>query len=72
VSDATITSAAKATGVDLSRLPPDVDATIRANLELAQKLGITGTPSWVVGDQLLSGALPLDRLKEAIARARAS
>lgn len=72
VSAATIATAAKATGVDLAKLPADADATIRANLELAQKLGITGTPSWVVGDQLLSGALPIERLKEAIAKARVS
>ena len=53
-------------------MPADVDDTLRANLELAQKLGITGTPAWVVGDQLLSGALPLDRLQDAVAKARAS
>ena len=72
VSDATIAQAARASGVDLAKLPADVDDTLRANLELAQKLGINGTPAWVVGDQLLSGALPLDRLQEAVARARAS
>ncbi|MGK6321898.1 DsbA family protein [Sphingomonas sp. DT-51] len=72
VSEETIATAAKATGVDLTNLPADADATIRANLELAQKLGITGTPSWVVGDELLSGALPIERLKDAIAKARAS
>ena len=28
--------------------------------------GVTGTPSWVVGDQVLSGALPIDTLRDAI------
>lgn len=70
VSDATIAGAAKATGVDLRTIPDDADATIRQNLETAAKLGITGTPSWVVGDQILTGALPLDRLQDAITKAR--
>jgi protein-disulfide isomerase len=72
VSDATIAAAARATGVDLAHIPDDADATIRENLEVAAKLGISGTPSWVVGDQLLNGALPIDRIQDAIARARAS
>ena len=72
VSDATIAQAAKATGVDAARIPADADATIRQNMETAAKLGITGTPSWVVGDQVLSGALPIERLQDAIAKARAA
>ncbi|WP_241491943.1 DsbA family protein [Sphingomonas endophytica] len=72
VSDATIAQAARASGVDLAKAPADIDAVIRDNLETAAKLGVTGTPAWVVGDQLLSGALPLDRLQEAVAKARAS
>ena len=71
VSDATIAQSAKATGVDLAKIPADADETIRTNLETAAKLGVTGTPSWVIGDQVLSGALPIERLNEAIARARA-
>ncbi|PZQ58926.1 MAG: disulfide bond formation protein DsbA [Sphingomonas taxi] len=72
VSDATIAQAAKASGVDLSHIPADADAVLRENLELAAKLGVTGTPAWVVGDQVLSGALPIERLQEAVAKARAS
>ena len=71
VSDATIAAAARASGVDAAKVPADADATIRTNLETAAKLGITGTPSWVVGDQVLTGALPIDKLREAIAKARA-
>ena len=33
-------------------------------------LGMTGTPSWVIGDRVLSGALPLDQLQAAVAAAR--
>lgn len=72
VTQASIAAAAKAAGVDLARIPADADQVIRDNLETAGKLGISGTPSWVVGDEILSGALPAERLKEAIAKARAT
>jgi protein-disulfide isomerase len=71
VTPATIRTAAAKAGVNLAALPDDADDTIRDNLDTASKLGITGTPSWVVGDQLLTGALPIDKLKEAVAAARA-
>jgi protein-disulfide isomerase len=73
VSDASIAAAAKTAGVDTSRLAalaPRIDAEIARNMETAARLGVTGTPSWVVGDQLLSGALPIDQLERAIAAAR--
>jgi len=40
--------------------------------ELANKLAITGTPSYVVGDEVLSGAVGTDRLTQTIAAVRAS
>jgi protein-disulfide isomerase len=43
---------------------------INQNLGLAQSLKITGTPSRVVGDKLLSGAVGYDALKSAIAEVR--
>lgn len=48
----------------------DINAEIQNNLRLAQALQATGTPTWVVGGQVLSGAVGYDVLKEAIARAR--
>lgn len=71
VTDATIAATARSTGVNIARLPDDADAEIRKNLSVAASLGITGTPSWVVGDRVLSGAVPIDQLQEAIATARA-
>jgi protein-disulfide isomerase len=46
-------------------------AEIDRNLVLGRELGLTGTPSYVVGNRILSGAVGYDRLKEAIAAARA-
>jgi protein-disulfide isomerase len=50
---------------------PAVSAEIDSNLALARTLGIGGTPSFVIGDQLLSGAVGYDALKDAVAAARA-
>ena len=72
VSDATIAAAGRTAGVNVAAIPRDADATIRRNLDVAAKLGITGTPSWVVGEQVMTGALPIDQLQAAIVRARAT
>jgi len=72
VSTATIVAAAARTGVDTAHVDDAaIDAELAKNMEIAQKLGLNGTPSWVVGDRILSGAMPLDEIKRAIATARA-
>jgi protein-disulfide isomerase len=43
---------------------------IDTNLRLAQALGIQGTPAYVVGDEILPGAVGLEDLRAAIARLR--
>ncbi len=71
VSSATIAATAARTGVDVSHVDDAaIDAELAKNMATAQKLGLTGTPSWVIGDRVLSGAMPLDELKRAIATAR--
>lgn len=50
----------------------DVQAEIDANLALAKSLGLSGTPSFVVGDRILSGAVGYDELKKAVGEARAA
>jgi protein-disulfide isomerase len=62
-------------GLDPVRLKRDmtseaVTRRLNANLQLAQTLGIRGTPAYVVGETLLPGAVPLERLREAVAAAR--
>ncbi len=73
VSDDSIAAAARTAGVDTAGLPalaPRIDAEIARNMEVAGKLGLSGTPSWVIGDRVLSGALPIEELERAIAEAR--
>jgi protein-disulfide isomerase len=67
--------AAAGAGADLARLKrdmadPSVDAEIARTRELAETLGITGTPGFVVGDALIPGAVERDALQAAIAGAR--
>lgn len=71
VTQQTIATAARQAGVDLAKVPDDVDEEIGRNMTSAGRLGMTGTPSWVVGDRVLSGLQSLDRLQAAVAAARA-
>lgn len=72
VSDATIAAAAAKAGVTVPATPAPADeAEINRNLKTAGALGMTGTPSWVIGNRVLSGALPLETLQAAVAAARA-
>lgn len=50
---------------------PEIRREIEANIALARGLGVTGTPTFVIGDRLLQGAVGYDRLRQAIAEARA-
>jgi protein-disulfide isomerase len=47
-----------------------VKAEIQANYEIAQKLGLNGTPAFIVGTELMPGAQSYDQLKEAAAKTR--
>jgi len=72
---AAIDGAARTAGLDLERArkvaaSDAVAQELRRNLELAQTLGFGGTPSWVVGEEIIPGAVGADRLAEAIAAAK--
>ena len=75
--DPQIAAARRAAGVDEGTAArdargADVQSEIDANLALAKSLGLSGTPSFVVGDRILSGAVGYDALKQAVAEARAA
>jgi protein-disulfide isomerase len=61
-------------GLDAKRLETDManpkwQAVIDKNRTLAHELGISGTPGFIVGNELVPGWLDLNGLKELIARA---
>jgi protein-disulfide isomerase len=75
LSDATVFVVAKAVGLDVDRLKKDmdtpaIDQQMQANLALGKALQITGTPTFVVGSQVVEGAIDLSGMKELVADAR--
>lgn len=71
----TIAAAAVDAALDLRRAErvaalPATTAEIERNLQLARQLGFQGTPSWIAGQAILSGAVGQARLAEAVAAAR--
>lgn len=73
--DATIAEAQRSAGLNAARVrtdiaDPAIEAEIRNNRELAGQLELTGTPAFVIGDRILSGAVGYERLKEAVEEAR--
>jgi protein-disulfide isomerase len=68
-------AAAKEAGADMARLEKDMaGAEVRAALEesfkLAETLGLNGTPSYVINNDVVIGAVGLSTLKEKISTAR--
>jgi protein-disulfide isomerase len=66
---------AKEVGFDMPRLERDmgsdeVKKTIEENMKLAEALGVNGTPSYVVGEEVVIGAVGLDALREKISAER--
>jgi protein-disulfide isomerase len=75
LSDATVFVVAKAVGLDVERLKkdmqlPQIDQQVQQNLALAKSLDVTGTPTFVVGNQVVEGAIDLSGMKELVADAR--
>ena len=68
-------AAAKEAGLDMAKLDkdltcPEVRATLEENFKLAEAMGMNGTPSYVIGKQVVIGAVGVDSLKEKIGIAR--
>jgi hypothetical protein len=49
---------------------PAINKSIDGNIELARAIGVTGTPTFIIGDAILVGAKPLQQMESAIAHAR--
>jgi protein-disulfide isomerase len=68
-------AAAKDAGLDVARIEkdlasPEIKATISENMKLADDMDMNGTPSYVIGKQIVIGAVGLEGLKEKIGIAR--
>jgi len=64
-------------GIDVEKLKkamqdPAVDKELRRNFEIAEALNINGTPTFIIGKQVVPGAIDLATMKRMIADARAN
>jgi protein-disulfide isomerase len=73
--DRAITSIARTVGIDTGKMKArsedaQVAAKLSRNLDLGRALELDGTPAFIIGDQLIPGAVDLQMLEQAIAEAR--
>jgi protein-disulfide isomerase len=69
---ATIDAARASVGLGEVALTDEFRREIQTNMEVARAIGAQGTPTFVVGDKVLHGAVGYEALKDAIAEARAA
>lgn len=73
--DAAIAAVAGELGLDVARLRadmkrPEIADQIERNHALARDLGIRGTPAFVIGTDIVPGAIDLDTMRSLVAKAR--
>lgn len=67
---------AKALGLDPDTLKAgmqaqSISADLQKSFDLAGALNVSGTPTYIIGDEIIPGAVPIDDLRTAIANMRA-
>lgn len=75
VNRASALAAAKDIGLNMAQMEkdmasPEVKATLEESFKLAEALGLNGTPSYVIGDNVVIGAVGLPALRQSINTAR--
>jgi protein-disulfide isomerase len=71
VDDATILTAVKHTGISEAKFKeemakPEYDKLLDENMATARSIGLGGTPSFIVNDQVVRGAMPYETFKAAL------
>jgi protein-disulfide isomerase len=75
VDKARAVATAKEVGLDVARIERDINSdevkqTLEESMKLAEKLGLNGTPSYVIGPHVVVGAVGVEQLKEKVNSAR--
>jgi len=75
--EATVLQIAAEVGLDPKKLKADmagadVAAVLQRNRQLAERLGVNGTPAFVIGDNLIPGAIDAATMKSLVAETRAA
>jgi protein-disulfide isomerase len=65
-----LAAARQAVGLGEPALDAEARRELQKNFELARAIGAQGTPTFVVGDQVLQGAVGYEALRDAVAAAR--
>ncbi|MDJ0894781.1 MAG: DsbA family protein [Alphaproteobacteria bacterium] len=73
--EAILAQLARSVGMDPLQLrkdmeDPAIDEALRRNLQIAEQIGIRGTPAFVINDQFYGGAMSAENLVQAIQLAR--
>lgn len=71
LSEDAVMTIARSAGLDTEQLradmaDPGIEAALRRTFTLAEKLGIRGTPAFVIGGELVPGAVGADRMRALI------
>lgn len=56
--------------VGLEMESADIDSVLAKSFQIAQGLNVSGTPTYIIGDEVIPGAIGLDSLRERIANMR--
>lgn len=75
VDEAATLEIARSVGLDVERLKGDMEnpaikTELERNFTLAEKLRITGTPAFIIGEEIIRGLVDLSTLQQSIASAR--
>lgn len=60
-----------AVALEMNMQAPRISAVLAESYRIADRLKITGTPTFIIGDEIIPGAVPLGTLKAKIANLRA-
>ncbi|MGH6928365.1 MAG: DsbA family protein, partial [Dongiaceae bacterium] len=75
VTGADVRQLAAGVGIDVVRLEEDMQSpaivdSINRNLSLGEVLGVRGTPAFVIGDEMIPGAISAEEMQKRITAAR--
>lgn len=75
VDETKVLEVAAAVGLDVARMKADMqdkamESILERNIKLGQLLHITGTPGFVVGEEITTGAMDFDALQSLVGKAR--
>lgn len=75
LSEDVILKVAKSVGLDAEKLKKDmadeaIDKMIKENIATGNEVGAHGTPTFIIGDQIFPGAMPIEAMKKAVEATR--